>query len=120
MNNEEKILGMLETLTTDMAGMKTDMAGMKTDMAGMKTEMAEVKERLSKVESAIEETKKDVRKLVQSVTVLEHDHKEITGALFDGFTNNTERLTRIEDKVTYYDEVLLRRVSKSVTKKAVK
>jgi len=86
MNNEEKILGMLETLTVD---------------------MSEVKDRLGKVETAIDETNKDVRKIGQAVTVLEHDHKKMTGVLMDGFTNNTERLTRIEDKVTYYDKVLV-------------
>jgi len=106
MNNEEKILGMLETLTTDMTVVKTN--------------ITKIEGRLDNVEVTLAETNDNVRKLGQAVTVLEHGHAKMTGVLMDGFTNNTERLTRIEDKVTYYDEVLLRRVNKSGVKKAVK
>jgi len=97
MNNEEKILGILETLTIDITGMKAD--------------MTEMKGRLDKVEAIIDETNKDVRKIRQAVTVLEHDHKKMTEALMDGFISNTEKLTRIEDKVTFHDKILIGSVS---------
>ena len=96
-----------------MYGVKAEMTSLKTEMTEVKADIAEVKDRLSKVEASIVETNEDVRKIGQSVTVLEHDHEKITGALMDGFMNNKERLTRIEDKVTYYDEVLLRRENKT-------
>ncbi len=59
MNNEEKILAilekhgaMLETLTSDMSGMKADMSGMKADMSGMKAEMGEMKATQAKMQAA--------------------------------------------------------------------
>ena len=54
MNNENKILSMLETLTSDMAELKTDVAELKTDVAELKTDMAEVKEKLTEVHGTTE------------------------------------------------------------------
>ena len=54
MNNEDKILSMLEVLTTDMAELKTDMAKVKADVAELKTDMEEVKEKLTIVHGSME------------------------------------------------------------------
>jgi len=128
MNNEEKILGMLETLTVDMNGMKADMNGMKADMNGMKADMngmkadmAEVKDRLGNVEQSVDkiekrldnveehlaETRVVVKKTHNSVVVIENDHGDTLKYLRDGYTNITKRLGSIEDKVTYHDKILV-------------
>ena len=43
MNNEEKILSMLEALTNDVSGLKADMAELKEDVAELKEDMTVVK-----------------------------------------------------------------------------
>ena len=50
MNNEEKILTLLESLTSEVKDMKTDMSDMKTDIKNIKTDMEDVKLRLTNVE----------------------------------------------------------------------
>ena len=47
MNNEEKILAMLDKLTSDMAEMKTDMAEMKTTQAAQGEQLAAQGEQLA-------------------------------------------------------------------------
>ena len=56
MNNEEKILAMLDKLTSDMAEMKTDMAEMKTTQAAQGERLAAQGERLLNIEMRIENT----------------------------------------------------------------
>ena len=43
MNNEEKIISMLEDLKSDITGLKTEVCGMKSDISGLKTEMSQVR-----------------------------------------------------------------------------
>ena len=181
MNNEEKILGMLETLTADVSGMKADisgvkaemsamktdmtaeiagvktgmysvtadtskfvrytisidkemdemkvgmyglkaemlglkteltaeMSGLKTDVSGLKTEMSSLKTDVSSLKTDMSETKDSLSKVGKAVVVLEHDHKEMTEALFDGFKNCMEGLTSIKQEVERHD-ILLRRAN---------
>lgn len=63
MNNEEKILGILERIDqrlgdveSDMSEMKNDISGLKTDMSDMKTEVSDMNQRLRKVEVTQETT----------------------------------------------------------------
>lgn len=44
MNNEEKILTMLEQMQSDISGMKGDIFGMKADISGMKGDIASLKQ----------------------------------------------------------------------------
>ena len=53
MNNEEKILEMLNGLTSDMADMKSDIADMKTEIADIKTDMADMKEDISELKTRV-------------------------------------------------------------------
>ena len=114
MNNEEKILGMLETLTTDMNGMKADMNDMKADMAEVKDRLGSVEQsvekiekRLDNVEDHLAETRVVVDKTHKAVVVIENDHGDTLKFLRDGYSNITKRLDSIEDKVTYHDKILV-------------
>ena len=85
MNNEEKILGMLETLTAEVSDMKNSMYsmnadihrvpthmistfneisdlkrgmyGVKAEVTGMKVDMTEIKDRLSNIEQSVSKLK---------------------------------------------------------------
>ena len=49
MNNEEKILLMLEQLTEDVSGLKQDVSGLKQDVSKLKEDSAEMRETLTRV-----------------------------------------------------------------------
>ncbi|NLF44927.1 MAG: hypothetical protein GX581_02520 [Syntrophomonadaceae bacterium] len=59
MNNEEKILQMLEVITADVGSLKTDVGSLKTDVSSLK-----------KGQAALE---KGQRKLQSDVTVIKRD-----------------------------------------------
>ena len=49
MNNEEKILQMLEQLTEDVSGLKEDVSGLKKDVNNLKEDSADMRETLTRV-----------------------------------------------------------------------
>jgi hypothetical protein len=65
MDNEAKIISMLEKLVADVGTLKDDVATLKSDITGLKVEMAEVKER---------------------IIIMEYDNKKNFGALYDGYS----------------------------------
>jgi len=64
-NNENKILSMLETLTSDMAELKTDVAELKTDVAELKTDVAELKTDMAEVKEKLTEVHGTTELLVE-------------------------------------------------------
>jgi len=64
MNNEEKILAILEQMQSDMSNMQTDMSNMKTDISDMKIDISNIKldmkEGFDRLDFAIKEVVKDI------------------------------------------------------------
>ena len=84
------------------------MSKMYTEMQDLKGEMQEGFKRL---DTKIDNVDARVEKLEQSVVRIEIEHGKKLDALFDGYKQNSEQLTRIENEVKRHDEVILRRVN---------
>jgi len=79
----------IDVLEHEIKGIKNEVQGIKEDMQGIKEDMA---------------TKKDIIKI-------EIEHGKKLDALFDGYKQNSEQLTRIENEVKRHDDFILRRVN---------
>jgi len=104
MNNEEKILGMLETLTVDMSEVKDRLGNVEQSVS-------QIGKRLDFVEETLAETRKTVDKTHKSVVFIENDHGDTLKYLRDGYNNNTAKLTSIEKKVKRHEKLLVGNVS---------
>ena len=75
---------------------------------------SEMKDGFNKVDKSLNSLEKEVNSLEKKVNktniVIENDIKPDIKALFDGYKQNTEQLTRIENEVNKHDEIILRRV----------
>ena len=89
MNNEEKILQILEQVN----GRLDKMDGRFDKMDG----------RFDKLETKVDRIDKTVIKI-------ENEHGQKIAALFDGHTQNTQILERIEKEVSRQEEIILRKV----------
>lgn len=49
-------------------------------------------------------------KVEKSVVNIENDHGKKLDALFDGYVQNSEKLTRIEKEVSKHEEIIWKRV----------
>lgn len=89
----EKVFNLLETMYADLKG---EITGLKGEITGLKEGQEEIKLRLGKVEN--------------TVTKIENEHGKKIDALLDGYKQNTEQLTRIEQEVAKHEEFILKRV----------
>ena len=86
------------------------MTKMYSEMQGINTRLGSVEHKLSNVEDRLSNVEDQVKKNTQSIISLENDLKPKVTALFDGYTQHTEQLKRIEQKVTMHDKVILTKV----------
>lgn len=56
------------------------------------------------------ETETELREIKKTVIHIENDHGDKLKALFDGYVQNSEKLTRIEQEVSRHEEVIFRKV----------
>lgn len=131
MNNEEKILSLLETLASDMCAVKSDIVGMKSDISVLKFDVAiqkggigslkaeqaklaasqaRIEEGQDKLDSDLSSFKESLELVKSTVVGIENNHGMKLDALFDGYQQLDEKLDRIEAHVTSQDEVILKRV----------
>lgn len=99
MQNEERILGLLEHLVQDVSGLKQSVSGLERETAGLKQEMAELKADVSGLKQEMAELKEDVSTLKTDVAGLKADVsglKEETASLKAQMGQMDERLRRVE------------------------
>ncbi|MDD2481832.1 MAG: hypothetical protein PHF82_06865 [Lutispora sp.] len=91
MNNEEKILNLLENMKTDITTMKTDITTMKTDITTMQTSINDLKEGQDKSNARLDRMEVELAE-VKSIAIKTHDK---TAQLVE-FSNETDnKLERI-------------------------
>jgi len=113
MSNEEKILGMLETLAADISGLKANdekifgvLESLTADVSVLKADMSEVKDHMNNIELSAADTNDRVRKVYQSIASFKFDIMSLSDTLRDRFMNFTEKLTSIEQKVKHHEDIL--------------
>ncbi len=78
------------------------MEGMDDRMEGMDSEIQEIKRDMA--------TKDQLREVRSRVILIEEEHGKKLDLLFDGYKQNSDKLDRIEKKVTRHEEIILRKV----------
>ncbi|MCK9217115.1 MAG: hypothetical protein M0P77_04240 [Firmicutes bacterium] len=71
-----------------------------------------IDERFEKIEEDLAAVKKEVKTINNTVVRIEVEHGEKLSALFDGYKQNSDKLDRIEEKVSTHDDFILKRVFK--------
>jgi len=92
LNNEEKILSLLEKMYIDF----------NKRFESNEKELACVKQNMA--------TKDELASVKATVIRIENDHGQKLGALLDGYKLNSEKLDRIEAEVTKHDEIILKQI----------
>lgn len=127
MNNEEKILTMLERLAEDVSGIKGEVAEIKGEVSGIKGEVATLKADAAELKADITNIKEDVAELNQKVDEL--DERSLRSAvllenqvlpqlqlLYEGQVNLQQTLAPKEQVEVLEDEVnTIRSVVKSMS-----
>ena len=84
MNNEEKIIRMIEGLDAKMTGMNSDIGEIKTDVAVLKTDVAVLKTDVAELKSAMEDMTETMARRDDRLENIENQNMPV-------------RLTRVEN-----------------------
>ena len=72
---------------------------------------AEMTSKMDKMYTDLKDGQNELKNEIKKTNaIIEHDVKPKVEALFDGYKQNSEQLTRIEQEVSKHEEVILRRV----------
>ena len=96
----EKIFELMEKMYADLKG---DIGAIKVKLTGVEDRLTGVEDRLTGVEGRLTGVE-------NRLTYIENEHGRKLDALFDGYKQNSEKLTRIEAEVTKHQEVIFRKV----------
>ncbi len=141
MNNEEKILSLLETMQSSietmqgsietmqgsietMQGnietMQGDIKTMQGDIKTMQGDIKTINNRLDKIELEQSEMASAIRRIDRSVILIENEHGKKIGALFDGYQASLDRDKAIEPRVTLLERTTERHGLEILTLKQAK
>ena len=74
-----QILGKLDEVQTDVAGLKSDMAVMKDDVSGLKSDMAVMKQEVSGLKNDISGIKSEITVMKGDIAGLKNDVSDLKG-----------------------------------------
>jgi len=85
MNNEERILALLENQNVMIIELVTKVTAIETDVAEMKQDVDGLKKAVAVLDVDVAKLKGDVTRLSESVAIIEVQHGQSLGALHDGY-----------------------------------
>ena len=107
MDNSEKILSMLETLTSIVVQTQSDVVDLKQGVARIEQRMDRLEQRQDRLEA-------DIADIKERIILMENDHGRALGALLDGHKFTVDKLdyihpatTRLEEDVTLIKTVVI-------------
>ena len=71
---------------------------------------ADLKAGQDDLKKEVKSNTENINELNKTVLHIEQDHGRKLDALFDGYKQNSEKLTRIEEEVSKHKEIILKRV----------
>lgn len=104
MNNEEKILGLLEKIYIDLHDTKQDLRDTKKNFQETNDSLR------AEMQKGFEAVNLELQEVKNAIVRIENDHGQKLSALFDGYKQNSDKLDRIEVEVAKHEEIILRRV----------
>jgi len=110
MNNETKILSILEVMQEDLSGVKQDVSGLKQDVSELKQEMKDVKQDLKNLEQKVTYLSEDVDIVRLVVVKNEHELGNVQTILREGFYDNEKLAKNYEPRISTLEDTVDTRV----------
>ncbi len=117
----ELIARQVNTLTEDMGEVKLKLTSLENTVKDHGEKLTALDKRMTSLESTLTRIERDhgekltaldkrITSLENTLTRIEINHGDKLAALFDGYKTNSEKLDRIENKVSKHEEIILRRI----------
>ena len=123
-----QILGKLDEVQTDVAGLKSDMAVMKDDVSGLKSDMAVMKQEVSGLKNDMSGIKSEITVMKGDIAGLKNDVSDLKGDVrgikldiendlvpsnkvaLEMLLDHSKRFIKLDDKVRISDSLAINEV----------
>ena len=81
-----------------------------TRMDRLETKIEHIDNKVDNLETKVDNLETKVKHIDNKVTIIEQEHGKKLTALFDGYTQNAQKLDNIQEEVSKHEEVILKRI----------
>ena len=81
-----------------------------TRMDRLETKIEHIDNKVDSLETKVDNLETKVKHIDNKVTIIEQEHGKKLTALFDGYTQNAQKLDNIQEEVSKHEEVILKRI----------
>ncbi|MDR1736822.1 MAG: hypothetical protein LBR85_08165 [Oscillospiraceae bacterium] len=99
MNNEEKILGLLETLAKDVTDLKSDVSSLKSDVSSLKSDVSSLKSDVSSLKVGQAKADDFISFARNSMYIMQHEQLPGIKGVMESYDGHTERLEKHDRRI---------------------
>ena len=101
---------LFELMTKMYADITNRMDSMQGDIKGVNKRLDNLENKVSNLENKVDNLETKVQHIDNKVSIIEQEHGKKLTALFDGYTQNAQKLDNIQEEVSKHEEVILKRI----------
>ena len=101
---------LFELMTKMYADITNRMDSMQGDIKGVNKRLDNLENKVDNLENKVDNLETKVQHIDNKVSIIEQEHGKKLTALFDGYTQNAQKLDNIQEEVSKHEEVILKRI----------
>ena len=101
---------LFELMTKMYADITNRMDSMQGDIKGVNKRLGNLETKVDNLENKVDNLETKVQHIDNKVNIIEQEHGKKLTALFDGYTQNAQKLDNIQEEVSKHEEVILKRI----------
>ena len=106
----ELMTKMYSDFTTRMDRLETKIEHIDNKVDSLETKVDNLETKVDNLETKVDNLETKVKHIDNKVTIIEQEHGKKLTALFDGYTQNAQKLDNIQEEVSKHEEVILKRI----------
>lgn len=106
----ELMTKMYADITNRMDSMQGDIKGVNKRLDNLENKVDNLETKVDNLENKVDNLETKVQHIDNKVSIIEQEHGKKLTALFDGYTQNAQKLDNIQEEVSKHEEVILKRI----------
>ena len=107
MDNNKDLFELMTKMYSDFT---TRMDRLETKIEHIDNKVDSLETKVDNLETKVDNLETKVKHIDNKVTIIEQEHGKKLTALFDGYTQNAQKLDNIQEEVSKHEEVILKRI----------
>ena len=104
------ITNRMDSMQGDIKGVNKRLDNLENKVDNLETKVDNLETKVDNLENKVDNLETKVQHIDNKVSIIEQEHGKKLTALFDGYTQNAQKLDNIQEEVSKHEEVILKRI----------